>query len=61
MIGAGLAAVIAHGLREQDYWLVPLLAASLAVLHRNYQAYADAHERRHHRRVDRTSEQAFRR
>ena len=39
MIGAGLAAVIAHGLREQDYWLVPLLAASLAVLHRNYQAY----------------------
>ena len=39
MIGAGLAAVIAHGLREQDYWLVPLLAASLAVLHRNYQTY----------------------
>ena len=38
MIGAGLAAVIAHGLRDQDYWLVPLLAASLAVLHRNYQA-----------------------
>jgi len=39
MIGAGLAAVIAHGFREQDYWLVPLLAASLAVLHRNYQTY----------------------
>ena len=38
VIGAGLSAVIAHGLKEQDYWLVPLLAASLAVLHRNYQA-----------------------
>ena len=37
VIGAGLSAVIAHGLKEQDYWLVPLLAASLAVLHRNYQ------------------------
>jgi diguanylate cyclase (GGDEF)-like protein len=38
VIGAGLAAVIAHGINSQDYWLVPLLAASLAVLHRNYQA-----------------------
>ena len=38
LIGAGLSAVIAHGIQEQDYWLVPLLAASLAILHRNYQA-----------------------
>ena len=38
LIGAGLSAVIAHGIQAQDYWLVPLLAASLAVLHRNYQA-----------------------
>jgi diguanylate cyclase (GGDEF)-like protein len=38
LIGAGLSAVVAHGLKEQDYWLVPLLAATLAVLHRNYQA-----------------------
>ena len=38
LIGAGLSAVVAVGLKEQDYWLVPLLAASLAVLHRNYQA-----------------------
>ena len=39
VIGAGLSAVIAHGIHSQDYWLVPLLAASLAVLHRNHQAY----------------------
>ena len=39
LIGAGLSAVLAVGLREQDYWLVPLLAATLAVLHRNYQAW----------------------
>lgn len=38
LIGAGLSAVIAQGINSQDYWLVPLLAASLAVLHRNYQA-----------------------
>ncbi len=38
LIGAGLSAVVAYGLKEQDYWLVPLLAATLAVLHRNYQA-----------------------
>jgi diguanylate cyclase (GGDEF)-like protein len=38
LMGAGLSAVVAVGLKEQDYWLVPLLAASLAVLHRNYQA-----------------------
>jgi diguanylate cyclase (GGDEF)-like protein len=38
VIGASLSAVIAHGINSQDYWLVPLLAASLAVLHRNYQA-----------------------
>ena len=38
VIGAGLSAGIAHGIEDQDYWLVPLLAASLAVLHRNYQA-----------------------
>ena len=38
LIGAGLSAVVAIGLKEQDYWLVPLLAATLAVLHRNYQA-----------------------
>ena len=37
LIGAGLSAVVAVGLRDKDYWLVPLLAASLAVLHRNYQ------------------------
>jgi len=37
-MGAGLSAVVAVGLKAQDYWLVPLLAASLAVLHRNYQA-----------------------
>lgn len=39
VIGAGLTAVLAHGIESQDYWLVPLLAASLAVLHRNHQAY----------------------
>jgi diguanylate cyclase (GGDEF)-like protein len=38
LIGACLSAVLAVGLQEQDYWLVPLLAATLAVLHRNYQA-----------------------
>ena len=38
LIGAGLSAVIAQGINSQDYWLVPLLAASLAVMHRNYQA-----------------------
>jgi len=38
LLGAGLSAVLAHGIQEQDYWLVPLLAASLAILHRNYQA-----------------------
>ena len=38
LMGAALSAVVAVGLKEQDYWLVPLLAASLAVLHRNYQA-----------------------
>ena len=38
LIGAGLSAVLAVGLQEQDYWLIPLLAATLAVLHRNYQA-----------------------
>ena len=38
LMGAGLSAVVAIGLKEQDYWLVPLLAASLAVLHRNHQA-----------------------
>jgi diguanylate cyclase (GGDEF)-like protein len=38
LIGAGLSAVLAHGIQDQDYWLVPLLAASLAILHRNYQA-----------------------
>ncbi len=38
LIGAGLSAVVALGLMQQDYWLVPLLAATLAVLHRNYQA-----------------------
>ena len=38
LIGAGLSAVIAHGIYSQDYWLVPLLAASLALLHRNHQA-----------------------
>jgi len=38
LIGAGLSAVVAHGIQDQDYWLVPLLAASLAILHRNYQA-----------------------
>jgi hypothetical protein len=38
LLGAGLSAVVARGIQIQDYWLVPLLAASLAVLHRNYQA-----------------------
>jgi diguanylate cyclase (GGDEF)-like protein len=38
LLGAGLSAVLAHGIQDQDYWLVPLLAASLAILHRNYQA-----------------------
>ena len=38
LIGAGLSAVVAHGIQDQDYWLVPLLAASLAILHKNYQA-----------------------
>lgn len=38
LIGAGLSAVVAHGIQAQDYWLVPLLAVSLAILHKNYQA-----------------------
>jgi len=38
LIGAGLSAVVAYGIQAQDYWLVPLLAASLAILHKNYQA-----------------------
>jgi diguanylate cyclase (GGDEF)-like protein len=38
LLGAGLSAVLAHGIQDQDYWLVPLLAATLAILHRNYQA-----------------------
>jgi len=39
VIGGGLSAVLAIGIKEKDYWLVPLLAGSLAVLHRNYLAY----------------------
>jgi diguanylate cyclase (GGDEF)-like protein len=39
LIGGGLSAVVAIGIREKDYWLVPLLAGSLVVLHRNYLAY----------------------
>jgi diguanylate cyclase (GGDEF)-like protein len=38
LLGSGLSAVVARGIQIQDYWLVPLLAASLAVLHRNYRA-----------------------
>ena len=38
LLGAGLSAVVAHGILDHDYWLVPLLAASLAILHKNYQA-----------------------
>jgi len=38
LLGAALSAVISHGILAQDYWLVPLLAATLAILHRNYQA-----------------------
>ncbi|HVG56513.1 MAG TPA: GGDEF domain-containing protein [Vicinamibacterales bacterium] len=40
LIGAGLSAGLAVGLKEQDYWMIPLLAGTLAVLHRNYQACA---------------------
>jgi diguanylate cyclase (GGDEF)-like protein len=38
LIGAGIAAVLSAGLQDKDYWLVPLLGAALAVLHRNYRA-----------------------
>jgi diguanylate cyclase (GGDEF)-like protein len=37
LIGAAIAAVLAAGIQDRDYWLVPLLVGALAVLHRNYQ------------------------
>jgi diguanylate cyclase (GGDEF)-like protein len=38
LIGACIAAVVAVGVERQSYWLVPLLAAALAVIHRNYRS-----------------------
>ena len=41
MIGAGLASGIAVVLERRAYWLLPLLAGPLVLLHRNFVAYLD--------------------
>jgi diguanylate cyclase (GGDEF)-like protein len=41
MIGAGLAAGIAVVLERHAYWLLPLLAGPLVLLHRNFIAYLE--------------------
>jgi diguanylate cyclase (GGDEF)-like protein len=38
LIGAAIAALLAAGIQDHDYWLVPLLGAVLAILHRNYRS-----------------------
>lgn len=41
MIGAGLASGIAVVLERRAYWLLPLLAGPLVLLHRNFLAYLE--------------------
>ena len=41
MIGAGLASGIAVVLERRAYWLLPLLAGPLVLLHRNFVAYLE--------------------
>jgi diguanylate cyclase (GGDEF)-like protein len=41
MIGAGLASGIAEVLERHAYWLLPLLAGPLVLLHRNFLAYLE--------------------
>jgi diguanylate cyclase (GGDEF)-like protein len=41
MIGAGLASGIAEVLERRAYWLLPLLAGPLVLLHRNFLAYLE--------------------
>jgi len=41
MVGAGLASGIAVVLERRAYWLLPLLAGPLVLLHRNFMSYLD--------------------
>jgi len=41
VIGAVLAGAIIDGIRHQSYWLAPLLATALALIHRNHQSVAE--------------------
>jgi diguanylate cyclase (GGDEF)-like protein len=41
LIGAVLAAAIIDGVRHQSFWLAPLLATALALIHRNHQSLAE--------------------
>jgi diguanylate cyclase (GGDEF)-like protein len=41
MIGAGLASGISVALERRAYWLLPLLAGPLVLLHRNFVAYLE--------------------
>ena len=41
MIGAGLASGIAMALERRAYWLLPLLAGPLVLLHRNFISYLE--------------------
>jgi len=41
VIGTVLAAAIVTGIEHQSYWLTPLLAAALALIHRNHQAVVE--------------------
>ena len=41
MIGAGLASGIAEVLERRAYWLLPLLAGPLVLLHRNFLSYLE--------------------
>jgi diguanylate cyclase (GGDEF)-like protein len=41
VIGAVLAAAIVTGIEHQSYWLTPLLAAALALIHRNHQSVVE--------------------
>jgi diguanylate cyclase (GGDEF)-like protein len=38
LIGACISALVAVGIERQSYWLVPILAAALAVIHGNYRS-----------------------
>ena len=41
VIGAVLAGAIIDGVRHQTYWLAPLLATALALIHRSHQSVAE--------------------